>query len=429
MTYRYLSEAINYALSRNVVLPNDYYQKFTALQRAQSVSISGLTELSQIEHVMNQVNKSLINGSTFKDFQDAVKSGDIAINLPDHRLDNIFRTNLQVAYNRGRWDQQQRVKSSRPYLMYSAINDSRTRPAHRALNGTIRPIDDVFWSNHYAPLGYRCRCTTISLTEEQAAARGGVTEPPDVSADSGWGYNVGTNYSAGIEQALERIQVNNPALPQMSDAAKAIQELSKNISTFDPSDVIDSWIGSEDKKRYLKFFSRDLEALTFANQHGLSLPEMLAIRHYTSAGSRDLNKFLNGDSDFDFEYENTLIDASVLLDAALDKLPDYLGVVVRRLSLPDDVLEQHSIGTVVTYNAFTSSTYGIKDISKHSPIRLILTSKTGKKINLLSVFGDSSITPEYEVLFSRPKRFEVISRIDKMETEGYIEIRLKELDE
>ena len=168
-------EALAYALSREVVLGDKYYQEMTAIQRQQAVSIAGLGQIEQVKHVMSLVNKQLDEGGTFADFQKAVKRGSVNVNLPDHRLDNIFRTNIQGAYGRGRWYQQQQNKDARPYLMRDGINDVRQRPSHQVLDGIIRLVDDPFWQKHYAPDGYRCRCIMRSLTREQAKAKG-ITE-------------------------------------------------------------------------------------------------------------------------------------------------------------------------------------------------------------------------------------------------------------
>jgi len=184
-------EAIAYALNRNVVLPDEYYDRMTPIQRQQAVSIAGLGQTEQIKHVMGLVNEQLADGGTFADFQKAVKDGDIDINLPQHRLDNIFRTNIQGAYGRGRWYQQQENKAERPYLMRDGINDSRQRISHRELDGIIRPIDDLFWQTHYAPDDYRCRCVMRSLTKEQAEAKGITTDEdlPNIPNTEGFGGN------------------------------------------------------------------------------------------------------------------------------------------------------------------------------------------------------------------------------------------------
>ena len=182
-------EAIAYALNREVVLPDNYYNVMTPIQRQQAVSIAGLAQTEQIKHVMGLVNEQLVDGGTFADFQKSVKAGDIDINLPKHRLDNIFRTNIQGAYGRGRWYQQQANKDERPYLMRDGINDSRQRDSHRALDGIIRPIDDPFWQTHYPPDDFRCRCVARSLTKEQAQAKGITVDDdlPNVNPQNGFG--------------------------------------------------------------------------------------------------------------------------------------------------------------------------------------------------------------------------------------------------
>ena len=162
-------EALEYAHSKKIVLPDEFYS-LDLKTRQMATTVSFLSSLEQIETVIKAVNKSIADGGTFKDFQDLIAESKII--LPKHYLDNVFRTNIQNAYGHGRWQQQQRNKAKRPYLMYSAINDSRVRPAHLALNRIVLPIDHPFWLTHYPPLGFRCRCTVIALTEKQALKYG-----------------------------------------------------------------------------------------------------------------------------------------------------------------------------------------------------------------------------------------------------------------
>lgn len=162
-------EALNYAKQRKILLPDDFYT-LDLKTRQMATTVSFLSSLEQIQTVINGVNKTLANGGTFKDFQKLIDESEII--LPKHYLDNVFRTNIQNAYGHGRWIQQERNKAKRPYLMYSAINDSRVRPAHLALNRIVLPFDHPFWLTHYPPLGFRCRCTVIALTEAQALKYG-----------------------------------------------------------------------------------------------------------------------------------------------------------------------------------------------------------------------------------------------------------------
>lgn len=146
-------EALRYAQQRKIVLPDEFYS-LDLKTRQMATTVSFLSSLEQIETVIKAVNKAIAEGSTFRDFQKLVEKE--GIELPKHYLDNVFRTNIQNAYGHGRWIQQNRNKAKRPYLMYSAINDSRVRPSHLALDKIVLPFDHPFWLTHYPPLGFRC---------------------------------------------------------------------------------------------------------------------------------------------------------------------------------------------------------------------------------------------------------------------------------
>ncbi|MFV5193320.1 phage minor head protein [Acinetobacter courvalinii] len=181
-------EALRYAELKKIVLPDEFYS-LDLRTRQYASTVSFLTSLEQINTVMQAINKSIADGSTFEDFKDLV--ADKGIDLPESYLDNVFRTNIQSAYAHGRWQQQQRNKAARPYLMYSAIDDSRVRPSHLAMNRIVRHIDDPFWLTWYPPNGFRCRCTVIALTEKQALKYGITSDEdlPDVAVDLGWSTN------------------------------------------------------------------------------------------------------------------------------------------------------------------------------------------------------------------------------------------------
>jgi SPP1 gp7 family putative phage head morphogenesis protein len=224
-----MAEAVEYAKARGVVLPDIYYGYLVGVQKSQATTVAGLASLEQIKFVIDLVTKALKEGGTFKEFQDDVRENRLGIDLPPYRLDNIFRTNIQVAYSRGRWEQQKRAASTRPYLLYSSINDSRTRPAHAAMNGTILHRDDPWWANHYPPCGYRCRCSVISLSDTQAQKRGVSPFGPDVDPDEGWDFNPGETYKAPLDKVLadfgKDLVADKPRLNRVLSEAKArIQE-------------------------------------------------------------------------------------------------------------------------------------------------------------------------------------------------------------
>ena len=89
-----------------------------------------------------------------------------------HRLRTIFDTNVRTAYAAARYRQQSDNAASRPFWMYSARRDGRTRPSHAALDGRVFPHDDPFWTTHYPPNGWNCRCRVRPLTAKQVEQRG-----------------------------------------------------------------------------------------------------------------------------------------------------------------------------------------------------------------------------------------------------------------
>lgn len=182
-----LLELVALMQQRNIVMPDEFYS-LDILQRQYAFTVSKLASVEQMRTVLNALAKSVKDGSTFSDFKKQIaKDG---IKLPEAYLDNVFRTNIQNAYSRGRWLEQQDSKAERPYLQYRAINDSRVRPSHLKLDKVIRHIDDDFWKTHYPPIAYRCRCYIRSLSLRDAMEAGITPDDrlPNVSPDAGWTY-------------------------------------------------------------------------------------------------------------------------------------------------------------------------------------------------------------------------------------------------
>lgn len=252
-------EALKYARSRNVVLPEEFYL-LDLKTRHYSATVSRLASIDQIKTVLELVNKSTEDGSTFDEFKKLIaKEG---IDLSDHHLANIYRTNMQMAYAHGRWAQQQDNKESRPYLMYVAINDSRVRPTHLKLNNIIRHIDDPFWTLYYPPWDFMCRCHVIALTKKQAEKYGITSDEdlPEVARNLGWSFNPatwGSNLNEVLDQKIadnlldlpyssEILDIKNTALHEQDvekaivDAFKPLEQSNRKILDDFLDTVIDS---------------------------------------------------------------------------------------------------------------------------------------------------------------------------------------------
>jgi SPP1 gp7 family putative phage head morphogenesis protein len=234
-------EAISQAQSRGVVLPEVYYGQLQGIARQKAFSIAGLTSLDQILAVKNSLSEAARRGQSFQSWKKEVEASGV-LSLPKHRMDNIYRTNLQGSYSAGKWEKALKTAKSRPYLMYDAINDSRVRPAHLALDNVIRPINSSFWKTHLPPNGYRCRCGFITLTKEQAEARSGkgkglnnpalLDDGEKAMPDQGWEYNPSDRLD-GVNSAIDE---------RTKEAPKLVKQVKQRIKQRDRLEEAKSYV-------------------------------------------------------------------------------------------------------------------------------------------------------------------------------------------
>lgn len=162
--------------------------------KARAFTIAGITHADILFSVKDEIEKAIEAGSTLADFKKAVdgifeRHG--YDKLAPYRIETIFRTNLQTAYQAGRFRQMRdpAVAAARPYWRYVAVLDPSTRPEHAALHGKVFRYDHPFWDTWYPPNGYNCRCTVQTLSgremkrrgleEETEDPTGGLIEPMD----------------------------------------------------------------------------------------------------------------------------------------------------------------------------------------------------------------------------------------------------------
>ena len=155
-------------------------------------TVAGVAQLDMVTEVWRAIDRALDEGTTLADFKKAVgehlKSvwqGTVA--APGSRIETIFRTNVQLAYSAGRYEQALEVKDERPYWMFDAVLDSRTSDICETCDGTVCPADDPWWRTHQPPLHHNCRSSLTTLTPEQAGERGVSRRAPAVRASDGFG--------------------------------------------------------------------------------------------------------------------------------------------------------------------------------------------------------------------------------------------------
>ncbi len=169
-----MKEAVEFWRNKVQLSPREF-SKLSDEAKVMAFGVSGIAKGSELETVYQALTKAVEKGTTLAEFKR--DCADIFekrgwVGKRAWRVDNIFRTNLQTAYNVGRYKKQKEQVKYFPYLRYSAVNDSRTRKTHLALDGLIYPLEHSFWDTWYPPNGFRCRCGTRSLTKGQVERQG-----------------------------------------------------------------------------------------------------------------------------------------------------------------------------------------------------------------------------------------------------------------
>lgn len=184
--------ALRYFDSLNLPLPANAGEAI-AQTAAKARSIAGIYQQEIVGDLLNSLRQSAAEGTPFATWRKNAmvmlrerglaldKAGDmvqqstgevVGTGLTRHRLQTIFQTQMTNARMASLWQKLQENKDARPYLQYSAINDARTRPAHRALDNVVYHIDDPFWDYFYPPNGFRCRCYVMALAPRDVAREG-----------------------------------------------------------------------------------------------------------------------------------------------------------------------------------------------------------------------------------------------------------------
>lgn len=152
------------------------------------------------------------------------KTGEIkTVHINSRRLENIFRTNMRVSYNVGRYKKQR--ASSFEYWRYVSMRLPTSREEHSALHGTILHRDNPFWQTNYPPNGWGCKCKVTAYSKSQVERRGmTVSESAPNVASKDWAHDIGAGSRVAkiskldLDAASLRALSPNPELDDLSDA-------------------------------------------------------------------------------------------------------------------------------------------------------------------------------------------------------------------
>lgn len=189
-------EAVEYFGGKLPLTSSEFY-KLAEEYRSQAFTISGYSKIQVLRRFHDELLTAIEEGTTLDSFRSRMNDwlehrGYEGIT--SYQADNIFRTNVQTAYQVGHWKQMTAPETLRlrPYWQYDAVQDKRTRPSHLAMNGRVFRADDPIWDTWYPPNGFRCRCTVRTLSERQVIELGLEvnTEPPVSAQVNGHHVNI-----------------------------------------------------------------------------------------------------------------------------------------------------------------------------------------------------------------------------------------------
>lgn len=184
-------KAIKYFRSKGYTLSWDWYDTLKEAH-ARAFTVAHVARMDVLQDIRGMVDKSISEGLTFNEFRKQLEpklktkgwwgwketineeTGEITKHLEGspHRLKTIYRMNMTSAFNAGREAHFQENKKYRPYGMYVAVMDPRTRESHAELNGSVYPLDDPFWDAFTPPIDWNCRCRKRALSDRAIERKG-----------------------------------------------------------------------------------------------------------------------------------------------------------------------------------------------------------------------------------------------------------------
>lgn len=169
-------EAVRF-LKGKKALAAEEYRKLGEAAKAKAFTVSGYTSIRIIQEFLECLQRAAEEGKTKEQFRKEMNSFLEAQGyegLNPWKSDNIFRTNMQTAFNAGHYKgmTDKTTVRLRPYWRYRTAADGHVRDSHAAMEGRVYRADDPIWDIWYPPNGYKCRCTVVSMTKAQVERMG-----------------------------------------------------------------------------------------------------------------------------------------------------------------------------------------------------------------------------------------------------------------
>jgi SPP1 gp7 family putative phage head morphogenesis protein len=389
--------------------------------------VAGATKQAQ-DKVSQAIRESIEAGDGVKRGSTKVAAAMEAAGLgaqKKHTLEQVFRTQTQLAYSAGRMN-----SLSDPAIQeilwgfeYVTVGDSRVRPAHCEMDGHKAPKEDPIWSRWTPPNGYNCRCAILEIFDGGTPS----TKTPDVQPDKGFAFNPG-DLTEGVVEASTPQPVLKPMNTHPSAPPPGASGSQTAPAEYDAE--YEMWANTltKDEFRALREWEANPAAMADIRQVSAGLPPL-------------------------YESQQTARENYDLFTTAASKCPPFEGVTYRGLAdPPKELMDQlTNVGGEVSIDKYSSATksrnaaewYASRvramELGEDVPARVsvVMKMKTKTGMDLAGITGQKA---SEEVVLRPGVRYRVVgkpvtvtSRMKDLETKEeksvtYQQVELEEVD-
>jgi SPP1 gp7 family putative phage head morphogenesis protein len=216
------------AMRTRTVMTKREWEGLSGRARSNGFALAQVAQVGVIEKVNQSLQKVIDGSQTFDEWKKEIGPELLSawggnVKDPGARLRNIFRTEVQRAYNHARVAQLQDPDVADVFgdWQYSAIKDGRTSKLCRKCHGVLLPKDDPWWATHIPPLHCQCRSTVKPVRTGKAKR---TEAPPSELPKDGFGLE--PDIRDPIPETLARVersreQVRTADIPPQAKPAAA----------------------------------------------------------------------------------------------------------------------------------------------------------------------------------------------------------------
>ena len=265
---------------QKLIRPGFSWQDVWAEEHAYAFTVAKATELELLTTFKASISTALAKGQTFETWRAGLLPQLAAIGwdkpkmvadptgqqpprevdfTAPRRLQTIFQANMASARSAGQWNRAQRTKAALPYILYVRTSSADPRLEHLTWVGLILPIDDPWWSTHWPPNGWGCKCSIRQITARERTkllatppGEGGIsytTEIPDNGPPRTF-RNKRTGEITTVPAGIDPGWGGNPGLDRAQTLATRVTEQLEQAGEDDARSAITA-IGASDMPRVM----------------------------------------------------------------------------------------------------------------------------------------------------------------------------------